>query len=582
MKFLTEDKSNLIKRLVKRGNLSPEQGEEIIKYFQNNPGKDSLIDWNNINLKYEDFLVVMTNITKTSKEKLVMNKGISGLTEGQDYIVVFEGYNPFGQLIVEMRGTKKNKVITEFGLDNPDSIESYDGNEDEDEDEDEDKGEYSYIPLREYLKSIGEDNNKYYDQCIVEGIPPEFINESKPYIMGYVPLTWEASKHIASHYVGPDRITGEWCTAYQKDRSFWDKYNRCSFLIYFVNYSEVSNIENLVPPGHYRYERGYQRFQSPKIDWGTDIDWGKNVLQLFKGDSEDINDYNDPDFFQDKDQYTYRNYYKTWTSQDDSSGSFLESCFNLKLLDADDIAIEAIRKIRDAGGIERKQSYLEYEYKLNFIPPQQNEIIGIEHCGKFTKKERFINQKFSKKGNSTSDIEQNEFYGDFQFQIYLISVHSGSFSDNIRNAFSQDFIEKAKYGLYIKSGSDNPQYLLDNLPEGTLSNIKLVNKGGKKYKVYSDMNMYSDTGLTGLLKELVSNRPIEYIIMNKIDLEETGFEWMEKLFPFMGKEVIIEADSGKSDLIAYVLPEVLNRENNIVSTYDQRKRDRQLDLSFDL
>ena len=39
---------------------------------------------------------------------------------------------------------------------------------------------------------------------------------------GYIPLTWEASKHIASKRIGG--VEGEWCTAYQKTDQYWIEY----------------------------------------------------------------------------------------------------------------------------------------------------------------------------------------------------------------------------------------------------------------------------------------------------------------------------------------------------------------------
>ena len=53
----------------------------------------------------------------------------------------------------------------------------------------------------------------------------------------YQPFTWEASRMIASHYVEPTRgyekvLDAEWCTAYQKDRDFWDSHIKNEAFIY--------------------------------------------------------------------------------------------------------------------------------------------------------------------------------------------------------------------------------------------------------------------------------------------------------------------------------------------------------------
>jgi len=57
-----------------------------------------------------------------------------------------------------------------------------------------------------------------------------------PY-QAYIPLTYEASKLIASKYIGP--CEGEWCTAYQKTSEHWDEYTQKwnLLLIYIITES---------------------------------------------------------------------------------------------------------------------------------------------------------------------------------------------------------------------------------------------------------------------------------------------------------------------------------------------------------
>ena len=63
------------------------------------------------------------------------------------------------------------------------------------------------------------------------------IEETDSYI-AYQPFTWEASRMIASHYVEPfknvygDLEDADWCTAYQKSSSSWDKHNKMEAFIY--------------------------------------------------------------------------------------------------------------------------------------------------------------------------------------------------------------------------------------------------------------------------------------------------------------------------------------------------------------
>ena len=63
------------------------------------------------------------------------------------------------------------------------------------------------------------------------------IEETDSYT-AYQPFTWEASRMIASHYVEPSRNEdgkiedANWCTAYQKDRDYWDAHNGIEAFIY--------------------------------------------------------------------------------------------------------------------------------------------------------------------------------------------------------------------------------------------------------------------------------------------------------------------------------------------------------------
>ena len=74
----------------------------------------------------------------------------------------------------------------------------------------------------------------------------EGFEEGKDYLVleetdsytAYQPFTWEASRMIASHYVEPSRNgygdldDADWCTAYQKERDYWDNHNKIEAFIY--------------------------------------------------------------------------------------------------------------------------------------------------------------------------------------------------------------------------------------------------------------------------------------------------------------------------------------------------------------
>ena len=79
----------------------------------------------------------------------------------------------------------------------------------------------------------------------------EGFEEGKDYLVteetdsytAYQPFTWEASRMIASHYVEPSRNKEDeiedanWCTAYQKDRDYWDDHNKIEAFIYICGES---------------------------------------------------------------------------------------------------------------------------------------------------------------------------------------------------------------------------------------------------------------------------------------------------------------------------------------------------------
>ena len=79
----------------------------------------------------------------------------------------------------------------------------------------------------------------------------EGFTEGKDYLVlketdsytAYQPFTWEASRMIASHYVEPSKNEDEdledanWCTAYQKDRGYWDDHNEIEAFIYICGES---------------------------------------------------------------------------------------------------------------------------------------------------------------------------------------------------------------------------------------------------------------------------------------------------------------------------------------------------------
>lgn len=158
---LSEKKDHIIKKLP---NLSPEEKEEVIDFFNKNPSFENSIDWNNKDLSYPDFKTLFSQDTKRGKERKVKQSGIEGLTEGTDY-----------------------------------------------------------IKLQVYSSTDAK---------------------------AYIPLTYDASRYIASSAVGG--CEGKWCTAYQRSSQHWFKYTvdeKC-VLIYWILpndklASQISTIKSL-------------------------------------------------------------------------------------------------------------------------------------------------------------------------------------------------------------------------------------------------------------------------------------------------------------------------------------------------
>jgi len=173
MNYLQENKNHIISQLPK---LSSEEKEEVKRYFNSHANLENQVDWDKSNwdnLTFEYFIQNFINKqSKRAKKKAVKLSGINGLTEGEDYLLVYQG---------------------------------------------------------EYTKENGDTGS----------------------IEGYIPLSWESSRVIASKDVGSDKVEGEWCTAYQKNSEYWDEYNKNGFLIYFVNY----------------HNRGFSNKES---DWGKE------------------------------------------------------------------------------------------------------------------------------------------------------------------------------------------------------------------------------------------------------------------------------------------------------------------------
>ena len=88
---LLESKDRLIDKL----DLTDEQKEQLKVYFKKYPTSESKIDWNKKDLQWKDFELLLANEGKSKSQ--AKKKGLSGLKEGRDYILVGEEDGEFGR-----------------------------------------------------------------------------------------------------------------------------------------------------------------------------------------------------------------------------------------------------------------------------------------------------------------------------------------------------------------------------------------------------------------------------------------------------------------------------------------------------
>ncbi|MFW6225421.1 MAG: hypothetical protein ACOC3V_00515 [bacterium] len=112
------------------------------------------------------------------------------------------------------------------------------------------------------------------------------IPVDNPYINAYVPLNYEASKFIASKYIGG--CEGDWCTAWQKTNEYWIKYTLINdiILIYVVISEDFSDIINKIAIAFdYNTDRVeiFDEFDKPMTE--------EEVEEIIKMDLNDLLDY---------------------------------------------------------------------------------------------------------------------------------------------------------------------------------------------------------------------------------------------------------------------------------------------------
>jgi len=338
MIYLPENKNHIISQLPK---LSPEEKEEVKRYFNAHANLENQVDWNKSNwgnLTFEYFIQNFINKqSKRAKKKAVKSSGINGLSEGEDYLLVHE---------------------------------------------------------REYTKENG-------DTGIIEG---------------YVPLSYEASKHIASKSVGSDRITGEWCIAWQKSREYWDSHAEDNFFVIFVDY----------------HDRG---------ESANKLDWGKEAVQFAIK----------REFSVTKDEFTYLGFKKVWNRYDNKENSPFPVMITWdKLFDSKEdlnkFGEEVAQKIKKSKGICRKDKSLSLDMSFQSLEEDKDAFFSIilhrpiiYVCPRTTKEKNFIDNKdYSRKEPFSTMISplHSKSLGE---GIFLQTTHRYEPFDGLRyNLFLQD------------------------------------------------------------------------------------------------------------------------------------------------
>jgi len=449
MSYLTEKKDHIIRKLP---NLSPEEKEEIIRYFNIHPEAESEIDWNkSSSLTFKDFENIITKVSKTAKKKILKISGINGLTEDEDYIIVFE---------------------------------------------------------QEYEK-------ENYTGVVV----------------GYAPLNWEASKAIASPYVGTSQVTGKWCTAYQKNSEYWDEYcgKEGSIFIYFVDY------------------RQYESEDHDKEDHDKS-EWGKVAVRIFPEKK--------------RGQYII---YQVWNSQDyqmESNEDNIYPDFLFDSLKMNTIIRKAIKLVDDAGGVIAKEEEPDYFSVYGFL---DGEILDDEN---FLGEIRFALYNHHEDGMEVEDGGN----GMTSSTVNIIKIGKGINSETSDLMTDlEGFNTENGIGLYIYYENDY-----------TFRDAEL--RAERRWGQF-DTEETDSTEFSRELESFLGKDTVDYIIFKNVDSDPLLEDKLDDNVNFLYWDTLeIEEKNKITYHIKYnpFYDFAPRNRDNWVSSPAQRRRDRQLDLPFGL
>jgi hypothetical protein len=107
----------------------------------------------------------------------------------------------------------------------------------------------NYLQYSDFKKIMDKDSNRAIRKNVktqgIRGLKEkedyEIVYDVYP-ILSVVPKSWEASKFIASRDIGG--IEGKWCTAYQKNPTYWNDYidHRGGVLIYTIDFEKSDKV----------------------------------------------------------------------------------------------------------------------------------------------------------------------------------------------------------------------------------------------------------------------------------------------------------------------------------------------------
>jgi hypothetical protein len=349
-------------------------------------------------------------------------------------------------------------------------------------------------------------------------------------IVGYAPLHWEASKVIASKYIGDTEVTGEWCVAYSKDNQYWNKYcgDEDSFFVYFVDYNPESQ-------------------------------WGKVAVRVYPNVRYEVWNAEDHLIYDSAHPSTYT---------DEEYPKFLFDSDKMK-----GILQKAHALVSDAGGVQAEATK-EYSISISFYGEINSDRV-LEGSVAF--------QQLAYSSESYDIEDDGDETTSSKFSIYKVGRDSEYEDSPIGDDFQQFNIWNGT-GLYIKYDNDytpdQAQTAANRKWEGEVDDqvddydmkreLKaLTNNTMMDYLIFS-----SDSALDDYLSGAIDDTVFIFSVRDE------GSYMFSKVFSILEDE----DSAGNSYTIMYSNDYNFSSKakDDWASLPGQRKRDRQLDLPYGL